>query len=814
MKNFVKPIGIFSHGIPIVSLLALFLSLFGTVNLPAATEEIDLQRAVLVIPGQQSAAEKSAVSMLVVEIEKRTRLRLPVRKVWPADDVPVIALGTRSKADAWAGRHSQLLSAVHGVLPPEGFTLQTVSEEGKSPAVLIAGSDPRGVLFGCGRLLRELWMTPGALKLASPLDITTSPRYPIRGHQLGYRPKTNSYDGWTEELWRQYIRDLAVFGTNSVELIPPRSDDDADSPHFPLPPMEMMIRMSRILDEHDMDVWIWYPAMEADYSRPETVRAELQAWGNLFARVPRIDAIFVPGGDPGHTAPKVLMAFLEKVTTELRRHHPRAQMWMSPQSFRQEWLKEFLEFMKERQPAWLSGIVYGPQTRISLPELRSEIPRQYPIRRYPDITHSLNCQYPVPEWDPAYALTEAREGVNPRPEDQAVIFHRYQEYATGFITYSEGCNDDVNKFVWSGLGWNPDASPREILRQYSRYFIGPEYQESFTDGLFALESNWRGPLAKNEAVTDTLQLFQRLERQVSPSLLLNWRFQQTLYRAYYDAYVRKRLLRETELETKVLEILKGASVQGALAGIDRAESLLGAVDALPADIDLRTRIYQLAEALFQSIRMQLSVPLYRAIDVGRGANLDTLDVPLHNRDWLRERFREIRSLPEERQRLDALQKIVDWENPGPGGYYDQLGNPERRPHLVPGLPYREDPAFFRTAITAFAYKPGWRTSWCRHADALFDLPLQMRYTGLDPQANYLLRVVYAGSLAYPVRLQADERWEIHPLQPKPNPVRPLEFEIPVEATRDGDLLLNWTSTSGRGGNGRGPQVAEVWLMKK
>ena len=34
-------------------------------------------------------------------------------------------------------------------------------------------------------------------------------------------------------MWEQYIRDLAVFGTNAIELIPPRSDDDADSPHFP-----------------------------------------------------------------------------------------------------------------------------------------------------------------------------------------------------------------------------------------------------------------------------------------------------------------------------------------------------------------------------------------------------------------------------------------------------------------------------------------------------------------------------------------------------------------------------------------------------
>jgi hypothetical protein len=74
-------------------------------------------------------------------------------------------------------------------------------------------------------------------------------------------------------MWEQYIRDLAVFGANAVELVPPRTDDDADSPHFPLPPMEMMVGMSRLLDEYGLDVWIWYPAMDKDYNDPATVTA-------------------------------------------------------------------------------------------------------------------------------------------------------------------------------------------------------------------------------------------------------------------------------------------------------------------------------------------------------------------------------------------------------------------------------------------------------------------------------------------------------------------------------------------------------------
>ena len=41
--------------------------------------------------------------------------------------------------------------------------------------------------------------------------------------------------------------------------------------------------------------------------------------------------------------------------------------------------------------------------------------RSIPIRRYPDITHSRQCQFPVPDWDLAYAATEgARSSIRGR----------------------------------------------------------------------------------------------------------------------------------------------------------------------------------------------------------------------------------------------------------------------------------------------------------------------------------------------------------------------------------------------------------------
>ena len=210
-----------------------------------------------------------------------------------------------------------------------------------SAGVTIAGHDARGVLFGVGRLLREMALDPGRASVPDRLELVSAPAYPLRGHQLGYRPKCNSYDAWDVPTWEQYYRDLAVFGCNAIELIPPRSDDDADSPHFPRPPLEMMVEMSRLAADYGLDLWIWYPAMDKDYADPATVNAAVAEWAEVFKRLPRLDAVFVPGGDPGHTPPKALLGLLEKQTESLHRFHPRAQMWVSPQGFNQEWYEEF-----------------------------------------------------------------------------------------------------------------------------------------------------------------------------------------------------------------------------------------------------------------------------------------------------------------------------------------------------------------------------------------------------------------------------------------------------------------------------------------
>ena len=770
---------------------------------------IDLSGAEVVVgPGIDQVG--GGFALLAREVERRSGVRLNATGEWKSPRaIPRIRLGTRTAGLAWAGPFRKRLEKGAWVDGPEGYRIEV---DPKVPGVIVVGNDDRGLLFGAGRLLRALRAEQGRILVSDTFQAASVPKLRIRGHQLGYRPKTNAYDGWDEAQWVRYIDELAVFGTNAIELVPPRTDDDADSPHFPLPPLEMMVKMSRTCRELGLDVWVWFPVMDPVDANPAKVEPLLKEWDGVFRKLHRLDAVFVPGGDPGHIAPGPLFAFLEKATEVLHRSHPKAAIWVSPQGFDAARVDEFLALVKA-EPKWLGGVVFGPQVRIPLAELRKALPAKYPIRGYPDITHSRQCQHPVPDWDLAFAVTEGREAINPRPLAMARLLKAYAPDTVGFISYSEGCNDDVNKFVWSALAWDPDADVVEVLRQYSRYFIGERYADPFAQALLGLERNWSGPLLTNGGVETTLLQLRDMERAASPRDRLNWRFQQALYRGYYDAYLRDRLTQESALEAQALDVLRQAGRLGTELAMNRASAILDRALTEPVGQERRARVFELGEALFQSIHMQLSKPKYQAIDPERGANLDTIDTPLNNRLVLGQAFAAIKALGTERERREHLDGIVNHADPGPGGFYDDLGDPANSPHLVREPSFEVDPMFTRAPFQGFALRTDLTTFARQYAMTFHEAPLRMRYEGLDPGASYRVVVTYSGdSPGARMRLVADGL-EVHPLIKKPAPVAPVSFEVPRGATADGRLELVWTTDPGRGGNGRGCEVGEVWLVR-
>ena len=754
-----------------------FLSLF-VILAPLFGATVDLRDAVVVVrPGALPNAEKTAATVLVEEIEKRTGVRLNTSTKWP-EDKPAIAITSTGSS----------------VTKPEGYRL-VVDQSKAQVAVRIMGADPRGALFGVGNFLRVADFARGKVSINSPLDIATAPKDPIRGHQLGYRTQANSYDAWSPQQFEQYIRELTFFGANSIEGIP--FQDERPTPVMKFSRREMNRAIGEICDRYGLDYWVWVPA---DFDLNDNAkRANLLGRSDEFFKdTPELTGIFFPGGDPGKNSPELVLPFLEEMAKHLLPVHPKAKIWMSMQMFSKAQQEFVYQYIERETPKWFGGLVGGPSSA-PLAELRARLGRQYLVRDYPDITHNKLSQYEVPEWDPAYARTLGREAINPRPAEYAAIHNRTAVYTNGFISYSDGAHDDVNKSIWSALAWDPSRNIRDILMEYARVYFDSSIGEKAADGILALERNWRGPLAFNGAVEGTLLQWLQMEK-MAPQLETNWRWQMCLLRANYDAYDRRRLIYETKLEDEVNAILLEAPKKGAERSIQDATAVLyRGVDVSPAP-DLRDRIVDLCGKLFKSIGLQSSVEQYYASDAQRGAVLDFIATPLNNRWWLEDQFKEIRGLNTEADKTARLVAIAKWEHPGPGSFYDNPGDFSKAPHVLPEV------------------SPG-RTFWwwdqgrsrARITWQVTRFPREMAYDGLDPNAKYVVRTTGAG--------QSNLRINGERVMPAIDGSKMGEFkEFPVDPKflKTARIVLAWDKPVGEENlNWRDKsRLAEVWLLKK
>src|SRR5262245_30686309 len=661
----------------------LIVGMFAILPAPVRAADVDFSKATVVVrEGDRPAAEKIAPTVLTEEIARRTSLKWNTTDRWPGGAEAVIALSVKSVPPAWKDRIPASAFDSLALDHAEGFTIRVRDGTAGQPAtVFITGSDPRGLLFGVGKLLRSFDWGPGAARLATDFRADLSPRVALRGHQLGYRARANSWDAWTVDQFDQYIRDLVVFGANSVENIP--FEDSNKSVLMKVPRHEMNVAMAEICARYDVDYWLWVP-VEFKLPDQEKQQAFLKQQEELYRECRRLDAVFVPGGDPGDNRARDLLPYVRDMALLLQKYHPRARLWISLQNFARPEVDEFYRYLADEQPAWLGGLVMGPSSP-PLDVSRARLPKNYQLRWYPDITHTVRCQYEVPWFDPAFGVTLGREPVNPRPVDYTVVYRDGARFTDGFLTYSDGIHDDFNKNLWSQLGWEPDRPPREMTIEYARWFLSPDLAETAADALFALETNWRGSLAENGSVDGTLRQWQALEEKL-PAERRDWRFDMHLMRAYYDAYTRHRLLYETDLEKQALEALASAGAGGVAQALNQARKILNRATTELVHKDWYEKLDALAESLFQRIGYQTRMERYHASGTERGVVMDFVNYPLNNRWWLEDEFDRIEKMtgPAEKfQRIDALRH---WEIPGEGSFYDSLGHVGRSPR-VPKLLY-------------------------------------------------------------------------------------------------------------------------------
>ncbi len=321
------------------------------------TGQPDLSKAVILVsPAIPAPMNSTAPQVLNEEVAKRTSLQLQKADNWDSKTIIALVLSTDKEL---LGQPLPANEKQDGPeFKKEGFRLKYAEENGKK-VLWIIGADARGVLYGIGKLLRIAAMEEGKFTLPEAVDLASSPEFPLRGHQFGYRNTANSWDAWTVEQFDQHFREQMLFGANSFENIP--FQDGPPSVHMKVSREEMNIRLSEICQKYDAEYWVWTPA-SFDLKDKKQRAEEVQKHEEFYKACPRLDGVFFPGGDPGDNHPADVLPFLEEITVLLHKYHPNATMWISLQGFEEEKVKYFFDYLNEKNPDWLTGVVHGPSS--------------------------------------------------------------------------------------------------------------------------------------------------------------------------------------------------------------------------------------------------------------------------------------------------------------------------------------------------------------------------------------------------------------------------------------------------------------------
>lgn len=515
----------------------------------------------------------------------------------------------------------------------------------------------RGFIFAFGMFLRKIEKNGDAILLTDDISGVYSPDKTIRGHQIGYRTTPNTYDAWSYEDYRRYYLDMMFFGSNTVEHIPYERGVSKRNRLMKYDEEEFIVNASAMADEFDLDVSVWHPNNDG-----ETVEFAVERRRKLYEKMPRLNVVFPPGGDPGELQPEEFVLRCREIAKAAKSAHPDCQMWPSAQQPHSipDWGIRFIGEM-EKLPDEIDGVIIGPNKAFPIDDLRRRLPAKYPLRLYPDITHNVRCEYPVhfdrDDWHFALTTGLSRECTNPRPREYRLIHRLTRPYVIGSVSYSEGITDDVNKAVWADMDFFPDCDLNTTLLDYCRLFFFGADAQKIADSILLLELSWQCDPAENPSIDNTLRIYDELSADY-PFLNDNWRFLQLYMRAKCDWVLRHRRLFE-------LDLIKKAKREIRLGRIETAREIL------LTDFDenykkIRNDITDLAKKLFDLIGLQSDIENYCADNWERGAILETMDLPITDRKWLLGR---IGAALETNDPEGYMQKIIDRNKVDGDEYY-------------------------------------------------------------------------------------------------------------------------------------------------
>jgi len=488
-------------------------------------------------------------------------------------------------------RAGDITLAVQGELLSESFEI----EIGPEPSARVVGGDPRGVLYGGGRLLRAARFEPGRI-IFGPSEGPCVPDMALRGIYFATHFGNFYHHAPVPEVVR-YVEELALWGVNflvvwfdmhhftglddpaarkhlerlralqhaahgvgmrfglvtlaneaySTSPVELRADPNTGRAHYhvelcPSKPaaLERIVRDLRAeFEQFDpLDaIWIW------PYDQGGCACEACRPWGaNGFLRAARAVAAMFRGLGGGG---KVFLS-----------------TWLFDFAKDEEWRGFYRELEKDH--SWIDGVIAdGPNAFPHWP-LEHRLPGDLPLLNFAEI--SMHDMYP---WGGC--------GINPRPRHWQEMWDLLRPHVRGGWPYSEGIYEDINKVIWAQLFWNGRRSVRDIMTEYAAWEFSPEQAGKIFSIMERMEITLTRFKLKVQGLEGASKIWEEIcsiDASLPPWAKSAWRWRIVYLRALIDAELEKNRLKPTAaVKTALKEIARIYHARRAEEAVNPAAAL-------------------------------------------------------------------------------------------------------------------------------------------------------------------------------------------------------------------------------------------------
>jgi hypothetical protein len=767
-------------------------------------------------------------------------------------------------------------------LGPEGYLLQLLPGD-RTDMLLAAGVDSRGCLYAVGAILRHAEWQGKSIHFPPGIDRRAAPAFAVRGTQIGQSHVAKQLArvrDWTLEEGRRALLDYALAGAN---IFPADSAEMVDWLNsYGLMSMGGFGANTGADPNHPE----WEAAESIGrkgYLCPSIAQARqalLRKCDDYFRQSPSFDLVKFHGGDGGGCEcdrcdpyGATFIHLVEEMAAIVHRYHPRTRIYFTNQKFDNKDDRAVFDYLQAQPRAWLWAWGYGPgsdattwqpghrQThRMDLfcypgfgpyglypREILHQLPPQQVLVYYNEITHWKYAQHGMiqmypradrngdlpPHWshdiyqrrpDQALTMVYNRLTFFAWPRYYYRVFQDLMPYGVGDITHSSGHHDHFNQWMWQRLLWAPRTSVEDVVDEYCRTWFGPAAALLMAKAIFQLEENLQErtdlPLADKPGILDYYRLVQEAGRRMPPQTMQgNWLWRMYMQKGALDRYVQLAVEQQYALQHRIeAQVASVLDSDHALPVIDRALAWMVEVKETSEMRRLHAEAGRLGDE---------SNHLYGV----RSEGYFNLEHDYLGLGWLQRQLQRARAAAAS-ERRELLAMITDYENPGAGGWYDNLGTDNVAPHVEFGYPYDHGQPYVRQMLSE-GNRPSQRSM---HFTQDEQQGVTLRYDGLDPTARYRIRFTlvrpwyqqrYSSRMNQKTQtIYADDRPLVKDIELPLQMSDFFTFEITPEATRDGELVIRFERAKDvargdrvsveqwRNSGGWGTILSEAWLMRR